>query len=115
MWRRAAWIGVAAALIAGCGTATHTGSTDGSRVAITVTEDGFVPKSVDVVAGKPVTLVVTRKTDQTCATDLVITDYDIKRDLPLGKPVEITFVPLEPGEIRYACGMDMIEGKIIAK
>ena len=108
------WMCMGAALIAGC-TGAPTGGSGGSRIAITVTEEGFEPKSVEVVAGQPVTLVVTRRTEQTCATDLVIPDYDIRRDLPLNKSVEITFVPLEPGAIRYACGMDMIEGTVVAR
>ena len=102
------------AALAGCAKQQSVTETPGgTRVAISVTEDGFVPAAVHVSAGKPVTLVVTRKTTKTCATELVMADYDIHRELPLGETVEIQFTPRQAGEVRYACGMDMIAGKIV--
>jgi len=44
----------------------------GDRVAISVTDKGFEPENVSVPSGKPVTLVFTRKTDGTCAKEVVI-------------------------------------------
>jgi plastocyanin domain-containing protein len=80
-----------------------------------VTEKGFEPSSIDVKPGVPVTLKVTRKTDSTCATKIQIQSKSIKRDLPLNTEVKINLGKLEKGEIRFACGMDMITGKIIVK
>jgi plastocyanin domain-containing protein len=80
------------------------------HVAISVTENGFEPKDVAVPAAKPVTLVFTRKTDQTCAKQVVITLDDgkkIEKELPLDTPVEIATTFPKAGKINYACGMDM--------
>ena len=85
------------------------------RIAIAVTSKGFEPASVRVKAGHPVRLVVTRKTDRTCATDIVIKDFGINRPLPLNEPVEVTFTPKKPGKIRFACAMDMIAGELAAE
>lgn len=85
------------------------------RVAMEVTGEGFVPAKIKVKVGKPVTLSVTRKTDRTCATDIVIKDYGINKPLPQGETVEVTFTPTKAGNIRYACAMDMIAGEIIAE
>ncbi len=52
-----------------------------------------------------VKLVVTRKTDRTCAKEIVIKDLGINRPLPLNQPVEIIFTPKKQGQIRYACAM----------
>jgi plastocyanin len=82
-------------------------------VNVEVTTKGFVPARIPVKAGRPVKLVVTRKTDSTCAKDIVIKDFKISKPLPLDKPVEVTFTPTKSGEIRYACAMDMIAGVII--
>lgn len=83
------------------------------RIAISVTEKGFEPTPIQVEKGKPVTLVVTRKTDQTCATELTLPEYQIDKKLPLGQPVEITFTPEKAGELVYGCAMDhMISGVI---
>jgi len=81
------------------------------RVAISVTEKGFEPTPIQVEKGKPVTLVVTRKTDQTCATELTLPEYKIDKKLPLNQPVEITFTPDKAGQLVYGCAMDhMISG-----
>jgi plastocyanin domain-containing protein len=80
-----------------------------------VTGEGFVPALVKVKAGQPVKLVVTRKTDRTCATEIVIKEFGINKPLPLNQPVEITFTPIKAGKLRYACAMDMIAGVIIVE
>ncbi len=81
-------------------------------VELAVTSEGFVPSQMKVKAGKPVRLVVTRKTDRTCATEIVVKDYGVKKDLPLNQPVTVTFTPKKAGQIRYACAMDMIAGAL---
>jgi plastocyanin domain-containing protein len=102
-------------LVAGCAGKAGPGAGNGNRVAIAVTDKGFEPATVTVTAGKPVTLVVTRQTDKTCATELVMEEHHINQKLPLGTPVEITFTPEKPGELTYACAMDMYHGKVIVK
>lgn len=85
------------------------------RIAVAVTDDGFVPARTRVKVGEPVTLVVTRQVERTCVTDIVIKDYGINKPLPQGQAVEITFTPTKPGSIRYACAMDMVAGELIAE
>jgi len=83
------------------------------RVLIEVTKDGFVVAEPPALkAGTPVTLVVTRKTDKTCATDVVLKEFGLSAPLPLEKPVEVTFVPTAPGKVHFACPMDMISGDL---
>jgi plastocyanin domain-containing protein len=80
-----------------------------------VTGEGFVPSSIKVRKGQPVRLVVTRKTERTCATEIVIRDQGINQKLPLDKPVTVEFTPAKSGKLRYACGMDMISGVIVVE
>jgi len=101
-----------AAALAGCGGG---GGTAPGRVEVVVTDRGFEPSRIDARAGSPITLVVTRKTDATCAKEIVIAAHDIRRDLPLDQAVEVTFTPGGAGEIRFACGMDMVSGTIAVK
>lgn len=82
---------------------------------IAVTEDGFVPAAGKVKVGEPVTLLVTRKTDQTCAKDIVIKDYGVKEALPKDRAVKVTFTPTKPGPVRFACDMDMVAGELVAE
>lgn len=85
---------------------------EGDPVRITVTKNGYEPARVQARQGKPLTLVVTRTTDETCATEIVIPEANVSRDLPLGQPVTITFTPERTGELRYSCGMAMFQGVI---
>ncbi len=85
------------------------------EVRLTVTPKGFVPAVVTVRAGQPVTLLVTRRTNRTCATEFVLKPYKIDEKLPLDKTVAIRFTPKARGELDYACGMGMIHGKILVK
>ncbi len=84
-------------------------------VNITVTKDGFVPQQVTVQKGRPVKLVVTRKVERTCATEIVISEFKIQKPLPVGVPVEVTLTPKKPGAVRFACAMDMIAGTLIVE
>jgi plastocyanin domain-containing protein len=81
-------------------------------VEMAVTEDGFVPAKVKASKGEKLRLVITRKTEKTCATEIVIKDAGINTKLPLGKTVTVDVTPKKSGELRYACGMDMISGII---
>jgi plastocyanin len=84
---------------------------DGVRVVdVAVTDDGFVPSKIKVKKGEKVRLNVTRKTDGTCAKEIVIKDHGINQPLPLGKTVTVELTPSKSGEIRYACAMDHIAG-----
>jgi plastocyanin domain-containing protein len=84
----------------------------GEPVKITVTKNGYEPWKVRARKGVPLTLVVTRTTDETCATEVVLPEYGIDRKLPLGEPVTITFTPAREGELRYSCAMRMFQGVI---
>ncbi len=83
------------------------------RVEISLTESGFSPSPIHVEAGQPLDLVITRRTDKTCAREVVVAGLDIRHDLPLDKPVVISLTPKSAGEIKYACGMDMVRGVLI--
>lgn len=89
-----------------------------SRIDVAVTTRGFDPDSITVPANKPLTLVFTRKTDQTCAKTVVVTldgGKKIERELPLDKPVEIAVTFPKAGKLAYACSMDMSKGVIVVQ
>lgn len=85
------------------------------NILLQVSEKGFEPNKVDVKPGSHVVLKITRKTDVTCATQIVIKDKKIKTELPLNKEVSVDVGVLKKGEVRFACGMDMVTGLIIVK
>ena len=85
-----------------------------STAKVTVTAQGFEPGTLTLPANSPARIVFTRTTNQTCATDVVFPDYGIKKALPLNQPVTVEFTP-KKGEIRFACGMNMVKGKVVAQ
>jgi len=112
------WIHAAAVLAilaAGCARETRQVADSGARFEIAVTDTGFAPASIVIPAGKPVTLVVTRQTDKTCATEIVFPGQGIRKPLPLNQAVEISLPASPKGEITYGCGIDMISGKVLVQ
>lgn len=81
-------------------------------VEIKVTENGFEPSAINVNSGQPVTLKVTRTTDATCATEILIKDKNVKKKLPLNKTVSINLGKLKKGNTNFTCGMEMLKGEI---
>jgi plastocyanin domain-containing protein len=84
-----------------------------NRIEMAVTDKGFEPPNVRVKANEPVTLIITRKTDVTCATEIVIDEYKVNAKLPLNTPVTVTFTPAKTGELRYGCAMKKMVGGVI--
>ena len=84
-----------------------------NEVAMTVTDTGFEPQNLRVHEGQPVVLTITRKSDTTCATEIVIDEYNVNTKLPLNEPAVVRFTPTKTGELKYGCAMQkMIGGKI---
>lgn len=103
------WVGLA--MVAALGLWNSSRAADKVRtIEITVTEQGFEPARVKVVNGEPLKLIVTRKTDKTCAKEIEIHDANVRADLPLNTPVTLTFTPTLDGELKYACSMNMVTG-----
>jgi len=105
---------LAAVAAAGSAACARHESLPADAVRITVTDDGFDPALVAVARGRPVTLVFTRRSDHTCATDVVFANGGPHVDLPLGEAVRVDLPPLAGDTLTYACGMAMYQGKIIA-
>ena len=82
---------------------------------VTVDGGGFHPGSLTIPVGKPITLVVTRTSDNTCAKEIVIPALNETRGLPLDRPVQIRIPAQEKGSLTFACGMNMYHGKLVVR
>jgi len=65
--------------------------------------------------GVPARITFVRKVESGCGTEVVLADYNIKRELPFNRAVTVEFTPTKAGEFKFACGMDMLRGKIIVQ
>jgi cobalt-zinc-cadmium efflux system membrane fusion protein len=86
-----------------------------ARVEIAVTKEGFVPDRVTAAVGRPIELVFIRTVADTCATEVVVPSLNVRKALPLKKPVVVRITPRESGEIAFACGMNMLRGAVVVR
>jgi len=82
-------------------------------VSITADDKGFTPSSVKFKKGAPATLIFTRTTDDTCATEVVFPALDIKKDLPKGTPVTINVPTDKEQKLTFQCGMGMYKSAVV--
>ena len=84
------------------------------EVKVTV-KGGYAPDVIVVKQGQPVRLDFFRDETSSCTEQVVFGDFGIVRDLPAYKTTPIKFTPDKPGEFTFACGMNMVRGKLIVQ
>ncbi len=82
---------------------------------VEVTSVTYEPDTVEAEVGKPIKITFIRRSEQGCGTEIVFPDLKINKPLPLNKPVEVTFTPTKKGVLRFTCGMDMFDGKVVVR
>lgn len=102
----------ALALVALTGCAGPSGP---KEVRVAVTEKGFEPATIQVARNSETTLIITRKTEKTCATEAIFAESGRRYDLPLNEEVRIQLPTESATTLHYACGMDMIKGEVVVK
>lgn len=116
------WIGIALfatglAFVAACSQGQadqhQEHQTSDGRAAVTVDGEGYHPAKLHAPAGKALKIVFTRTTDQTCGHDVVFPSLNIRKNLPLNQPVEVSITPAA-GTTAFTCGMGMYQGSIMA-
>lgn len=85
------------------------------RVKITIDQNGFAPAGMKLRKGIPALVTFLRTTDATCAKEIVLPDFGIRRALPLNQPVVISFTPNKRGTFTFVCSMDMLRGQLIVQ
>ena len=82
---------------------------------VELTSQGYEPATLKLRVGVPARVTFTRRVSATCATEVVLSDYGIRRTLPLDEPVVVEFTPEKSGEFSFSCGMGMLRGSLIAR
>lgn len=78
-----------------------------------MTEQGFVPANIPARAGQPITLAITRRTEQTCATAIIFAGQEHGTELPLDKTIDVTYTPSKTGPLKFGCTMGMMVGGVL--
>ena len=87
----------------------------GDAIKVSVSGDGFSPSSINVKKGEIAKIAFFRKDANNCGGEVVFPKLNIKRTLPAGQTTVVEIKPQESGEIAFACGMDMMKGKILVQ
>ena len=84
------------------------------EVAITV-KGGYSPDVIEVERGKPVQLNFYRDEENSCSEELLMPDFNIRRDLPAFKTTLVELLPQQAGRFEFTCGMGMLRGSLVVK
>ena len=84
----------------------------GGAVTIRV-EGGYDPDTIIAPRGRPLRLLFDRREDSPCSDEVVFPDFGIRRRLPPHAVSEVVLTPDRAGEFPFACGMNMLHGKIV--
>lgn len=82
---------------------------------IEIDNQGYKPLRVRLRRGVPAQVTFLRTTNETCATEIVLPDLNIRRALPLNQPVVVRFTPKKKGALTFSCGMNMMSGQLIVE
>ena len=84
------------------------------EIKVTV-KGGYSPDVIVVKKDAPVRLNFYRDETSSCSEQVVFGDFGIAKDLPAFKTTPIEFTPDKTGEFTFACGMNMLRGKLIVE
>jgi plastocyanin domain-containing protein len=82
------------------------------RVHVEAGRTGYKPDKIPAKPGETLILVVTQTAKGECFRQIKVGDGPLV-DLKMNEPVEVSVtIPASGGDVRFACGMDMLTGVI---
>lgn len=78
-------------------------------------DGGYQPDTISIPFGKTTKLIFFRKDSNSCLEDVVMSDFKIKKSLPINEKVTIKITPNKKGSFDFSCAMGMFHGKLIVK
>jgi hypothetical protein len=84
-------------------------------VLVNISMVGFDPAVIPAKAGQPIKLAFYRPNAANCAREVVFPDLGIRKDLPPGETTVVELTPPKSGSLGFACGMNMLKGKLIVR
>lgn len=78
-----------------------------------VVKGGYSPDTIQATAGIPLRITFDRQESGSCTEKVIIPAFRIAADLPANRRTTVVFTPDAPGTYEFACGMNMVKGKLI--
>lgn len=73
---------------------------------------GYQPEVISIPKGKTTTINFLRKDTSGCLEEVVLSDFKIRKYLPLNQKVSVSITPQKTGVYSFSCGMNMFHGKV---
>src|SRR3989338_8714356 len=80
-----------------------------------IVSGGYSPEFISIEKGKTTKITFLRTDPTDCLEEVVLSDFKIRKQLPLNAKVTIELTPTKTGEFAFSCGMNMFHGKIIVR
>ncbi|MGC5583176.1 heavy metal translocating P-type ATPase [Ornithinimicrobium sp. W1665] len=84
----------------------------GRQVVRVTVKGGYSPDLLEVVQGVPVRIVFDRQESGDCSSRVVFPHFRVNEALPAYASTAVDFTPQDVGEFGFACGMNMLHGKV---
>lgn len=78
-------------------------------------DGGYKPSVIKIKKGQKTIISLLRKDENSCLEEFILSDFKIKKYLPLNQKVDIQMTSDETGEFPFHCGMNMFRGKVIVE
>lgn len=78
-----------------------------------IVKGGYSPDTIQAIAGVPLHITFDRQESGSCTEKVIIPAFLISADLPANRRTTVVFTPDTPGTYEFACGMNMVHGKLI--
>ena len=90
-------------------------TSSGHQEATILVKAGYNPGTIRVDSGSPVRLLFRREETSPCSGQVVLDAFGKNAHLPEGEVVAVEFMPKEPGEYPFTCGMGMLRGTVVVE
>lgn len=95
--------------------ATDATSVHGIQEQTITVKGGYSPAVIRLKKGVPARLTFFRDETTSCSEEIVFPDFGIRRMLPAFENTIVELHPDEAGTYEFACGMNMLHGKLIVE
>lgn len=87
----------------------------GYQEATVLVKGSYSPSTIRVERGRPVRLTFRREETSPCSEQVLLDAFGKSARLPQGELVPVEFMPKDPGEFPFTCGMGMLRGTVIVE
>ena len=93
--------------------AVSSSSTGALEITVNVSGTGFSPASMNVKRGQLVRIHFKRDNQPTCAEEVIFPELNIRKKLPANQITTVELTSGKEGTLNFACGMDMMKGRLV--